>query len=229
MHLRISSLSKAFDGETIVDKFSYSVEGDFFLTILGSSGCGKTTLLRMISGILKPDAGRVELQSERLGFVFQDDRLIPWLNAFQNISIVSPKSNPVEYLSFVGLKGHENKYPSQLSGGMRRRLNIARALAFNPDLILMDEPFNSLDVVIKDRLIEDIQKLWTGRKISIIMVTHDPSEAARLSTDIILVQDRFSKVDEIKLGDPMERSPDDIDLISRDLLSRMKKFSSYLH
>ena len=154
---------------------------------------------------------------------------ISWLNAFQNISIVSPKSNPVEYLSFVGLKGHENKYPSQLSGGMRRRLNIARALAFNPDLILMDEPFNSLDVVIKDRLIEDIQKLWAGRKISIIMVTHDPSEAARLSTDIILVRDKFSKVDEIKLGNPLERSPDDMDLISRDLLSRMKKFSSYLH
>ncbi|MGD9908113.1 MAG: ATP-binding cassette domain-containing protein, partial [Mesotoga sp.] len=76
MLLRVSNLSKAFDGETIVDKFSYSVEGDFFLTILGSSGCGKTTLLRMISGILKPDAGRVELRSERLGFVFQDDRLI---------------------------------------------------------------------------------------------------------------------------------------------------------
>ena len=112
---------------------------------------------------------------------------------------------------------------------MRRRLNIARALAFNPDLILMDEPFNSLDVVIKDRLIEDIQKLWAGRKISIIMVTHDPSEAARLSTDIILVRDKFSKVDEIKLGNPLERSPDDMDLISRDLLSRMREFSSYLH
>jgi NitT/TauT family transport system ATP-binding protein len=228
MRLRISNLSKAFDGETIVDKFSYSIEGDFFLTILGSSGCGKTTLLRIISGILKPERGMVEVDSERLGFVFQDDRLIPWLTAAQNISIIAPESNPVEFLSFVGLKGQGDKYPSQLSGGMRRRLNIARALAFNPDLILMDEPFGSLDVVIKDRLIDDIQKIWIDRKISVIMVTHDPSEAARLSTEIMLVRDKFSNIESIHLGNPIERSPDEVDRIARNLLSRMKESSSFV-
>jgi NitT/TauT family transport system ATP-binding protein len=228
MRLRISNLSKAFDGETIVDKFSYSIEGDFFLTILGSSGCGKTTLLRIISGILKPERGMVEVDSERLGFVFQDDRLIPWLTAAQNISIVAPESNPVEFLSFVGLKGQGDKYPSQLSGGMRRRLNIARALAFNPDLILMDEPFGSLDVVIKDRLIDDIQKIWIDKKISVIMVTHDPSEAARLSTEIMLVRDKFSNIESIHLGNPIERSPDEVDRIARNLLSRMKESSSFV-
>ena len=228
MHLRIDNLHKGFDGEKIIDGLSYSLEDDFFLTILGSSGSGKTTLLRIISGILKPERGTVEVDSERLGFVFQDDRLIPWLTAAQNISIVSPESNPVEFLSFVGLKGQGDKYPSQLSGGMRRRLNIARALAFNPDLILMDEPFGSLDVVIKDRLIDDIQKIWIDRKISVIMVTHDPSEAARLSTEIMLVRDKFSNIESIHLGNPIERSPDEIDRIARNLLSRMKESSSFV-
>ncbi|MFA7427839.1 MAG: ABC transporter ATP-binding protein, partial [Mesotoga sp.] len=111
---------------------------------------------------------------------------------------------------------------------MRRRLNIARALAFNPDLILMDEPFGSLDIVIKDRLIDDIQKIWIDRKISVIMVTHDPSEAARLSTDIMLVRDKFSKIESIHLGNPVERSPDEKDKIARDLLSRMKESSSFV-
>jgi len=228
MHLRIENLQKGFDGEEIIGGLNYSLEGDFFLTILGSSGSGKTTLLRIISGILKPERGTVEVDSERLGFVFQDDRLIPWLTAAQNISIVSPESNPVEFLSFVGLKGQGEKYPSQLSGGMRRRLNIARALAFNPDLILMDEPFGSLDVVIKDRLIDDIQKIWIDRKISVIMVTHDPSEAARLSTEIMLVRDKFLKIESIHLGSPIERSPDEIDRIARNLLSRMKESSSFV-
>ena len=228
MHLRIENLQKGFDGEEIIGDLNYSLEGDFFLTILGSSGSGKTTLLRIISGILKPERGTVEVDSERLGFVFQDDRLIPWLTAAQNISIVSPESNPVEFLSFVGLKGQGDKYPSQLSGGMRRRLNIARALAFNPDLILMDEPFGSLDVVIKDRLIDDIQKIWIDRKISVIMVTHDPSEAARLSTEIMLVRDKFLKIESIHLGSPIERSPDEIDRIARNLLSRMKESSSFV-
>ncbi|HNS35284.1 MAG TPA: ABC transporter ATP-binding protein [Mesotoga sp.] len=228
MHLRIENLQKGFDGEKIIGDLNYSLEGDFFLTILGSSGSGKTTLLRIISGILKPERGTVEVDSERLGFVFQDDRLIPWLTAAQNISIVSPESNPVEFLSFVGLKGQGDKYPSQLSGGMRRRLNIARALAFNPDLILMDEPFGSLDVVIKDRLIDDIQKIWIDRKISVIMVTHDPSEAARLSTEIMLVRDKFLKIESIHLGSPIERSPDEIDRIARNLLSRMKESSSFV-
>ncbi|MDD4825723.1 MAG: ABC transporter ATP-binding protein [Mesotoga sp.] len=228
MRLRIENLHKGFDGEKIIDGLSYSLEGNFFLTILGSSGSGKTTLLRIISGILKPERGTVDVHSERLGFVFQDDRLIPWLTAAQNISIVAPESNPIEFLSFVGLKGQEDKYPSQLSGGMRRRLNIARALAFNPDLILMDEPFGSLDIVIKDRLIDDIQKIWIDRKISVIMVTHDPSEAARLSTDIMLVRDKFSKIESIHLGNPVERSPDEKDKVARDLLSRMKESSSFV-
>jgi NitT/TauT family transport system ATP-binding protein len=128
----------------------------------------------------------------------------------------------------VGLKGQGDKYPSQLSGGMKRRLNIARALAFNPDLILMDEPFGSLDVVIKDRLIDDIQKIWIDRKISVIMVTHDPSEAARLSTEIMLVRDKFSNIESIHLGNPIERSPDEVDRIARNLLSRMKESSSFV-
>ncbi|PNE22558.1 ABC transporter [Mesotoga sp. Brook.08.YT.4.2.5.1] len=228
MHLRIRDLHKQFDGEKIIDGFSYSIDGDFFLTILGSSGCGKTTLLRIVGGILKPDSGTVELDSKRLGFVFQDDRLIPWLTAAQNISIVSPGCDPVEFLSFVGLKKHKSKYPSQLSGGMRRRVNIARALAFNPDIILLDEPFSSLDVVIKDRLMEDIQKIWMRRGISVIMVTHDPAEAARLSTDIIIIQDKLSKTDSIDLGSPEERTMDEIDRIARSLLSRMKESSSFV-
>jgi NitT/TauT family transport system ATP-binding protein len=228
MLLKIDGLTKRFDGETVINDLNYSIEGKFFLTILGSSGCGKTTLLRILSGVLKPDGGTAYLSSERLAFVFQDDRLIPWITAGENIDIVSPGCDVNRYLRLVGLEGHGGKYPSQMSGGMKRRLNIARAIAFDPDLILMDEPFNSLDVVMKDRLLEEIKEIWHDRKLSIVMVTHDPREAARLSTEIMLVRDGFGKTEIVNLGNPMDRSADDIDAISRRLLERMKEFSSYV-
>lgn len=228
MLLKIDGLTKKFDGETVINDLTYSIEGKFFLTILGSSGCGKTTLLRILSGVLKPDGGTVHLSCERLAFVFQDDRLIPWITARENIKIVSPGCDVNGYLRLVGLEDHGGKYPSQMSGGMKRRLNIARAIAFEPDLILMDEPFNSLDVVMKDHLLEEIKEIWHERKLSIVMVTHDPREAARLSTEIMLVRDGFNKTEIVKLENPIGRSADDIDTISRRLLERMKEFSSYV-
>ena len=228
MLLKIDGLTKRFDGETVINNLNYSTEGKFFLTILGSSGCGKTTLLRILGGVLKPDEGTVHISSERLAFVFQDDRLIPWITAGENIDIVSPGCDVNRYLRLVGLEGHGGKYPSQMSGGMKRRLNIARAIAFEPDLILMDEPFNSLDVVMKDHLLEEIKEIWHERKLSIVMVTHDPREAARLSTEIMLVRDGFGKTEIVKLENPMARSADDIDTISRRLLERMKEFSSFV-
>ena len=228
MLLKIDGLTKKFDGETVINDLTYSIEGKFFLTILGSSGCGKTTLLRILSGVLKPDGGTVRLSSKRLAFVFQDDRLIPWITARENIEIASPGCDVNGYLRLVGLEDHGGKYPSQMSGGMKRRLNIARAIAFEPDLILMDEPFNSLDVVMKDHLLEEIKEIWHERKLSIVMVTHDPREAARLSTEIMLVRDGFNKTEIVKLENPIGRSADDIDTISRRLLERMKEFSSYV-
>jgi len=228
MLLKIDGLTKKFDGETVINDLTYSIEGKFFLTILGSSGCGKTTLLRILSGVLKPDGGTVRLSSEHLAFVFQDDRLIPWITARENIEIASPGCDVNGYLRLVGLEDHGGKYPSQMSGGMKRRLNIARAIAFEPDLILMDEPFNSLDVVMKDHLLEEIKEIWHERKLSIVMVTHDPREAARLSTEIMLVRDGFNKTEIVKLENPIGRSADDIDTISRRLLERMKEFSSYV-
>ena len=228
MLLKIDGLTKKFDGETVINDLTYSIEGKFFLTILGSSGCGKTTLLRILSGVLKPDGGTVHLSCERLAFVFQDDRLIPWITARENIEIASPGCDVNGYLRLVGLEDHGGKYPSQMSGGMKRRLNIARAIAFEPDLILMDEPFNSLDVVMKDHLLEEIKEIWHERKLSIVMVTHDPREAARLSTEIMLVRDGFNKTEIVKLENPIGRSADDIDTISRRLLERMKEFSSYV-
>lgn len=228
MLLRIENLYKSFGRESVIAGLNYETEGKFFLTILGSSGCGKTTLLRMLSGVLKPDRGKVELTSERLGFSFQDDRLIPWLTAAKNVSIVAPECDCRKYLSLVGLSDHADKYPSQLSGGMRRRLNIARALAFEPDLILMDEPFNSLDVVIKERLTEDIAALWRESELSVVMVTHDPREAARLSSEIMVVQNAFKNVERFILGAPHERSPDEIDEISRGLLEKLKEFSPFV-
>ncbi len=228
MRLRAENLYKSFDGEEIINNLSFEISGEFFLTILGSSGSGKTTLLRIISGLLKPDRGNIVVESSRLGFIFQDDRLIPWINASENIAIVSPGCDPAEYLELVGLSGHARKYPSEMSGGMRRRLNIARAIAFEPDLVLMDEPFNSLDVVLKDRLMEDILAIWKEKKVNIVMVTHDPHEAATLSTEIMLVQDRFRRVERVSLGNPYERSPGDIDNMSRELLRKMREFSSFV-
>lgn len=206
MLLNIQNINKAFGTQLIIENFSLSLQEGEFLSILGSSGCGKTTLLKLVSNLLKPDSGRIDRKYKRLGFVFQDTRLIPWKSALYNVSVVSSESKANVMLSEVGLMEHRNKYPTELSGGMERRISLARALSIEPDLILLDEPFGSLDILTREDMMKLVLELWKKHNFAAINVTHDPYEAAHLSTRVLVVGKHFTKTQLHELGNPLERS-----------------------
>ncbi|TYB95811.1 MAG: ABC transporter ATP-binding protein [Kosmotoga sp.] len=206
MLLNIQDISKTFGTQKIIEKFSLTLQEGEFLSILGSSGCGKTTLLKLVSNLLKPDSGRIDRKYKRLGFVFQDTRLIPWKNTLYNVSVVSDASKAKMMLSEVGLMKHHSKYPSELSGGMERRVSLARALSIEPDLILLDEPFGSLDILTREDMMKLVLELWQKHNFAAINVTHDPYEAAHLSTRVLVVGKHFTKTQKQELGNPLDRN-----------------------
>jgi len=187
--------------------------GREFLAILGPSGCGKSTLLRILAGIEKPTDGVVEYHARdshpRIGFVFQFPTLIPWLTVLENVALplessgIKPDEAREEarrYLSLVGLSGFENSYPHQLSGGMRQRVNIARALAVKPQILLMDEPFSNLDPLTAEALRAEVLDIWlTGVAgiETIIMVTHVVDEALFMADRVVILSPRPAKIRKI--------------------------------
>lgn len=168
-------------------------EGDA-VAIVGPSGCGKTTLLRIVAGLERPDSGTIKRFFNRLGFVFQEDRLIPWYDVWRNLEFVCGDERKINrVLEQVGLLDFAHYKPRQLSGGMRQRLNLARALLVEPDLLLLDEPFRSLDTPTKMRLMDDLSRLLESVKVSYILVTHDVREALRLAKRIYVMSGRPAK------------------------------------
>ena len=190
-------------------------EGEFF-TIVGPSGCGKSTLLRVIAGLLPPSSGQVSWQKMPVfGFVFQNFGLLPFLTVFENIDLglkmqgesQSTRQKLVKDLIVeVGLAGFADKHPKELSGGMKQRVGLARALAINPDVLLLDEPFSSLDEFTAENLRRLLVKLWKKRKITVIMVTHLVREAIELS-DQIAVMKPSGTVAEV-VNNPLKRPRD---------------------
>lgn len=164
------------------------------LVILGPSGCGKTTFLRILSGLEKPSGGVIDKDNLKIGFVFQEARLIPWRNVEHNIKFVDGQRDMKEILTRLKLTGFEHYLPFQLSGGMRQRVNLARALIIQPDLLILDEAFASLDLKIKMEIIEDIHQLWLDEHFSIISVTHDLKEAVLLADKIVISTARPSRL-----------------------------------
>jgi NitT/TauT family transport system ATP-binding protein len=183
-------------------------EGEF-LSLVGPSGCGKTTLLRIIAGLTEPSEGERRLSlaadgkgripSGRVGFVFQDPTLMPWCTVADNVLLpfrLAGKIGPAERervgaeIRAVGLAGFERAYPRQLSGGMRMRVSIARALVTDPDLLLLDEPFAALDEITRMALNDDLLRLWVGRRTTVVFVTHSVFESVYLSTRIAVVTAR---------------------------------------
>lgn len=177
----------------------FNVKSGETVVLCGQSGCGKTTLLNIISGIEIPTSGKVKLKTEKIAYVFQDDRLIPWKNVIQNILFVMRVPDILKarrILKIVGIEKFEKTKPSKLSGGMKKRLNFARALASEPELILMDEPFSSVDLKTKFSLIEFLKELLKNEIKSALIVTHDPEEAAILGDKIIIIGGNPSTVKE---------------------------------
>jgi len=204
-------------------------EGEF-VSLIGPSGCGKTTLMRVIADLEPISAGQVLVNgvtphearlARAYGYVFQAPALFPWRNVLANVTLPlqiqgrtksDAKVIAQEHLERVGLKGFESKYPWQLSGGMQQRVSIARALSFEPKILMMDEPFGALDEITRDRLNEQLQQLWRRERRTVVFVTHSIAEAVYLSTKIVVMSPRPGRIVKI-IDSPL---PDDRHLGLRD-------------
>ena len=203
---------------------SFEAEGHAFVTLVGPSGCGKSTFLNMVSGIDSPSAGTLEVNGKaaeeaRIGYVFQDPRLLPWKTVIQNMEYVLDEGSHEErvargreFLDKVNLGGSAEMYPGQLSGGMQQRVGIARALAIEPDLLLMDEPFSHLDAITARDLRVELQRLWLDTDTTILFVTHDVLEAVLLSSRVIMMSSQGRVFRDITIDLPFPRRQTDRDV-----------------
>ncbi|MGJ7566006.1 ABC transporter ATP-binding protein [Variovorax sp. GB1R11] len=200
---------------TAIQSLDLDVALGEFLTLLGPSGCGKSTFLRVVADLLQPNRGRIEVLSSTpqaarknrdIGFVFQDAALLPWRTALQNVELPlqvgggasrKGRRSPQELLELVGLKDRAHAFPHELSGGQRQRVSIARALASDPKILLMDEPFGALDEITRDRLNEEILRVWRETGVTILFVTHSIHEAAFLGQRVLMLAANPGRVREI--------------------------------
>jgi len=223
--IQIEGLKVAYGKLVALDETTLTVGSHEFVSLLGPSGCGKTTLLKVIGGLYRPSAGRVLInggtveearRNRAFGFVFQDATLLPWRRLGSNTRLLAEiigggavdQCRIDELTEAVGLKGFDGSYPSELSGGMKQRAAIVRALAFDPQLLLMDEPFAALDALTRDRLGEVLLDVWGGRK-PVVFVTHSIEEAAFLSDRVIVMTARPGRVlEEVAIDLPRPRTHD---------------------
>ncbi len=190
-----------------------------FVCLLGRSGCGKSTLLSMIAGLAHPSAGRIDTHGNRVGMMFQDANLFPWLTVRGNIELALRLSGVprtewptrvAELLEMVQLPQAADQRPHQLSGGMRQRVALARALAQDCRILLMDEPFAALDALTRDALHEEVERVWAERGITVIFVTHNVREAARLSDRVVVMSPSPGRiVDQVEIDLPRPRRMED--------------------
>ena len=194
--LNLIDVYKKYGNEKIFEKFNMSLKKNSINAILGPSGTGKTTLLNIISGIEDIDSGEVIYNGNNISYIFQEDRLIPWLSVYDNIAFVlkskyskkNIKNIVDKYLKLVKLQNHKDKYPRELSGGMKRRVAIARAFAYESDLLLMDEPFKGLDIGLKKDIIDEFLNIWNYDRRTVVLVTHDIKEAKYMTDKIYFLE-----------------------------------------
>ena len=197
--ISFEGVSKVYDGltkEVALRDVNFVVRKSEFLCIIGPSGGGKSTILKIIAGLEKESSGKV-IKPNHISMVFQSGALLPWMNVFENVAFglqakelaeSAIRQTAEKYIAMVGLNGMEAKYPRDLSGGQRQRVGIARALAVDPDVLLLDEPFSALDPKTTDELHNDLIKIWQETKKTIVMVSHLIEEAVSLADQIILVK-----------------------------------------
>ena len=195
--IKFDNVSKIFDTKDVALKdVSFEVAKGEFICLIGPSGEGKSTVLQLIAGLESTTTGAIT-KPDNVSMVFQAGALLPWLTVLDNVGIglaaerltvARVRSESEKYIAMMGLAGYENKYPRELSGGQRQRVGIARALAMNPEVLLLDEPFSALDPVITEELHKDIMKIWEATKKTIVMVSHSIDEAVTLADRILVVK-----------------------------------------
>jgi NitT/TauT family transport system ATP-binding protein len=194
-----------YGGLHALDSVSFSIQPQEFVCVLGPSGSGKSTLLRILAGLLQPTSGTFTFSSgrPRIGMVFQQSNLMPWRTARENIILpLELQGTPSEeackraqeLIDLVGLQGFESAWPRDLSGGMAQRVAIARALVHDPDILLLDEPFGSLDALTRERMWIELSRIWQARLKTVLMVTHSINEALFLSDRVLLLTQRPGRI-----------------------------------
>lgn len=223
------NVTKVFSNGTLALKdMSLDVKGGEFISLLGPSGCGKSTALRIIAGLGAPSSGSIDWPSSKIntkglpegdvGFVFQDPTLMPWASVFDNVRLplklkgvskADARKRIMEGLESVGLADFAKAYPRELSGGMRMRVSIARAIVTRPKLLLMDEPFAALDEITRQKLNDDMLRLWQQFGMTVIFVTHSVYESAYLSSRIVVMRARPGQVfTDMQIAQPATRDHD---------------------
>jgi NitT/TauT family transport system ATP-binding protein len=225
----ISGVSKRFtlpDRQFVaLEDISIDIREGEFLSLIGPSGCGKSTLLRLVAGLIEPSSGTLVIGSEtpaqarsraELGFVFQEPTLLPWRTALDNVTLLSEvakrgsaadrRRRGLELLELVGLADFANAHPGELSGGMQRRVGIARALALDPRILLLDEPFGALDEITRQRMNMELLRIWAQRRTTAMLVTHNVGEAVFLSDRVLVMGTRPGRlIAEVRIDLPRPR------------------------
>ena len=223
--ISLTGIGKTFSsGTTALEDFNLSVRAGEFVSLLGPSGCGKSTALRIIAGLVHPSGGRIDWPGDaraaehNISFVFQEPTLMPWASVFGNVHLplklkgmskADARADVISALEMVGLEGFADAYPRELSGGMKMRVSIARALVTKPQLLLMDEPFAALDEITRFRLNNDLLALWRRLGWTVVFVTHSVFESVFLSNRIVVMAARPGRVTrEIAIDEPYPRDED---------------------
>jgi nitrate/nitrite transport system ATP-binding protein len=228
---RFPSPEKGKEPLTVFENVNFGIEKGEFVCIIGHSGCGKSTIMNVLAGLAEPTEGVVVMDGKEVkgpsldrGVVFQNYSLLPWLSALKNVTFAvqarhpgwsgeQVKAHSYRFLELVGLTGgSEHRKPSQLSGGMRQRVSIARAFAIEPKLLLLDEPFGALDALTRGSIQDELLKIWRGSGLTVFMITHDVDEALYLADRVLLMTNGpYARVAEsVEVGIPRPRSRDQI-------------------
>jgi NitT/TauT family transport system ATP-binding protein len=222
--VRFERVHKSFGGLAVLEELSFEIGEKEFVSVVGPSGCGKSTTLRLLAGLLSPTAGKILVREREVrstlsdtAMVFQSPVLLPWRRAFENVLFnaemagrprVDFRARAEALMRLAGLDGFERSYPHELSGGMQQRVAICRALLLDPPLLLMDEPFGSLDVLTRERMGFELQRIWEATRNTVVFVTHGIQESVLLSDRVLVMSGRPGRLKEaLPIDLPRPRTP----------------------